>query len=301
MTTTVRITDTAINTKYTGLAGTTSGAGTGTTFDVTKTNGVYSSVIKTAGIGYVAGDTITILGTSLGGTVANNLILTVATTGLNGTIATFGSVGTGRVGDGVIDITVNVEGTSSIDTYTFQGDSDDYTLNFDEDSGIVATSNLINNLVNNLEFNLNNYERVVFDDTAIAFDLVDGKAGTVFSVVAAAFGTADVTPKLMGKALAYYDQGVSTTQLANMIINSTNFAEDAGGVSNETFVKNVFKNVVGRASTLAETSEFVALIENKTYTKASLLSIAATLEDFQDTINLVGMQTTGVEYTPFTI
>jgi hypothetical protein len=63
----------------------------------------------------------------------------------------------------------------------------------------------------------------------------------------------------------------------------------------------VFKNVVGRASTLAETSEFVALIENKTYTKASLLAVAANLENFQTTINLVGMQTTGVEYTPFTI
>ena len=300
MTTTVTIKDKAINATYTGVTGNTSGAGTGATFNVIKTNGVYSSVIKTAGIGYVAGDTITVLGTALGGTVSNNLILTVATVGVNGTIATFGSVGTGRVGNGVIDISVDVEGTDNVDTYTFQGDSDDYTLNFSQDA-IVATSNLINNLINNLEFNLNNYERVVFDDTAIAFDLVDGKAGTVFSVVAAAFGTADVTPVLMGKALAYYDQGVSTTQLANMIINSTNFAEDAGGVSNETFVKNVFKNVVGRASTLAETSEFVALIENKTYTKASLLTIAANLEDFQTTINLVGMQTTGVEYTPFTI
>jgi hypothetical protein len=296
MTTTVTIKDKAINATYTGVTGNTSGSGTGATFNVIKTNGVYSSVIKTAGIGYVAGDTITVLGTALGGTVSNNLILTVATVGVSGTIATFGSVGTGRVGNGVIDITVAVEGTDNVDTYTFQGDSDDYTLNFSQDA-IVATSNLINNL----EFNLNNYERVVFDDTAIAFDLVDGKAGTVFSVMAAAFGTADVTPVLMGKALAYYDQGVSTTQLANMIINSTNFAEDAGGVSNETFVKNVFKNVVGRASTLAETSEFVALIENKTYTKASLLTIAANLEDFQTTINLVGMQTTGVEYTPFTI
>jgi hypothetical protein len=296
MTTTVRIKDKAINTTYTSVTGTTSGSGTSATFDVTKTNGVYSTVVKTAGTGFVVGDTITVLGTSLGGTVANNLILTVATTGLNGAIATFGAVGTGRVGDGVIDVIVDVEGTDGVDTYTFQGDSDDYTLNFSQDA-IVATSKLINNL----EFNLNNYERVVFDDTAIAFDLVDGKAGTVFSVMAAAFGTADVTPVLMGKALAYYNQGVSTTQLANMIINSTNFAEDARGFSNETFVKNVFLNVVGRNSTLAETAYYVDILDSGRQTKADLLVMASNVEDFQTTINLVGLQTTGVEYTPFTI
>jgi hypothetical protein len=297
MTTTVRIKDKAINTMYTGVTGTTSGSGTGATFDVSKTNGVYSTVVKTAGTGYVAGDTITVLGTALGGTVANNLILTVATTGLNGTIATFGSVGTGRIGDGVVDVIVDVEGTDAVDTYTFQGDSTEYTLNFDENT-VVATSTLLNNI----EFNLNQYERVVFDDTAIAYDLVDnGAAGQVYSVLAAAFGITDVTAELMGKALAYKDTGLTKKQLAAEIVSSIEFAEDAGGVSNETFVKNVFLNVVGRNSTLAETAHYVNILDSGRQTKADLLVMASNVEDFQTTINLVGLQTTGVEYTPFTI
>ena len=297
MTTTVRIKDKAINTTYTSVTGTTSGSGTGATFDVSKTNGVYSTVVKTAGTGYVAGDTITVLGTALGGTVANNLILTVATTGLNGTIATFGSVGTGRIGDGVVDVIVDVEGTDAVDTYTFQGDSTEYTLNFDENT-VVATSTLLNNI----EFNLNQYERVVFDDTAIAYDLVDnGAAGQVYSVLAAAFGITDVTAELMGKALAYKDTGLTKKQLAAEIVSSIEFAEDAGGVSNETFVKNVFLNVVGRNSTLAETAHYVNILDSGRQTKADLLVMASNVEDFQTTINLVGLQTTGVEYTPFTI
>jgi hypothetical protein len=297
MTTTVRIKDKAINTTYTGVTGTTSGSGTGATFDVTKTNGVYSSVVKTAGTGFVAGDTITVSGTALGGTVANNLILTVATTGLNGTIATFGAVGTGRVGDGVIDVIVDVEGTDAVDTYTFQGDSTEYTLNFDENT-VVATSTLLNNI----EFNLNQYERVVFDDTAVAYDLVNnGAAGQVYSVLAAAFGIADVTAELMGKALAYKDTGFTKKQLAAEIVSSIEFAEDAGGFSNETFVKNVFLNVVGRNSTLAETAYYVDILDSGRQTKADLLVMASNVEDFQTTINLVGLQTTGVEYTPFTI
>ena len=297
MTTTVRIKDKAINTTYTSVTGTTSGAGTGATFDVVKTNGVYATAIKTAGTGYVAGDTITVLGTTLGGTVANTLILTVATVGVSGTIATFGSVGTGRAGDGVIDIIVDVEGTDNVDTYTFQGDSTDYTLNFSEDA-IVATSNLLSNV----EFNLDQYERVVFDDTAFAYDLVDnGAAGQTYSLLAAAFGVSDVTAELMGMTLAYKDQGLTKKQLAHEIVNSVQFAEDARGVSNESFVKNVFLNVVGRAGTLAEVAHYVGVLELGNQTKADLLVMASNLESFQTTINLVGMQPTGVEYTPFTI
>jgi hypothetical protein len=297
MTTTVRIKDKAINTAYTSVTGTTSGAGTGATFDVIKTNGVYSTVLNVAGTGYVASDTITILGTDLGGTVANNLILTVATVGVNGTIATFGSVGTGRVGDGVLDVIVDVEGTDGVDTYTFWGDSTDYAISFAE-NGIIATSALLNNV----EFNLNQYERVVFNDKAVAYDLVDnGAAGQTYSLLAAAFGVADVTAELMGMALAYKDQGLTKKQLADGIVNSVQFAEDAGGFSNETFVKNVFQNVVGRAGTLAEIAHYVDVLELGNQTKADLLIMASNIESFQDTINLVGMQTTGLEYIPFTI
>ena len=68
-----------------------------------------------------------------------------------------------------------------------------------------------------------------------------------------------------------------------------------------TFVKNVFLNVVGRNSTLAETAYYVDILDSGRQTKADLLVMASNVEDFQTTINLVGLQTTGVEYTPFTI
>jgi hypothetical protein len=45
----------------------------------------------------------------------------------------------------------------------------------------------------------------------------------------------------------------------------------------------------------------VSVLELGNQTKADLLVMASNLESFQTTINLVGMQTTGVEYTPFTI
>ena len=51
MGTTVTIGQTPINTTYVGVTGTTGGAGTGAKFDVTKTNGVYTTVIEAANLG----------------------------------------------------------------------------------------------------------------------------------------------------------------------------------------------------------------------------------------------------------
>ena len=62
MATKFTIGDTPVNTTYTNLVGTTSGAGTGAKFNVTKTNGVYTVENGTHGTGYVAGDTIVITG-----------------------------------------------------------------------------------------------------------------------------------------------------------------------------------------------------------------------------------------------
>jgi hypothetical protein len=54
MATTVTIGQTPVNATYTAVTGTTGGAGTGAKFDVTKTNGVYTTVLgtNTPGTGY---------------------------------------------------------------------------------------------------------------------------------------------------------------------------------------------------------------------------------------------------------
>ena len=132
MTTTITIKDKPVNATYQNVTGLTGGSGDGAAFDVTKTDGVYSVVLDSlaasAGTGYVAGDTITLAGTALGGTSTNNLIVTVATVGTLGKVATFGVVGTGRIGDGTVDVQVDVTGTTGIDTYTAGGASTEFTV-----------------------------------------------------------------------------------------------------------------------------------------------------------------------------
>lgn len=297
MTTTITIKDKAVNATYQDKTGTTSGAGTGAKFDVTKTDGVYSVVLDSAtasaGTGYVAGDTITIAGSALGGVnTTNDLILTVATVGTGGKIATFGSVGTGRVGDGVVDVTVDVTGTTGIDTYTVGGKSTEFT--------ITKTANNIeldSTLSTNVEFNLANHERVVFTDKAIAYDAA-GRAGDVYALLAAALGTADVTKAYTGIGIDLADKGWTNKQLAEALLNTSVYKTDAGGVSNETFIKHVYKNVYGTDATLTQVTEYTAWMTNSKLSQADVLVAASELPAFETTIGLVGLATTGIEYTP---
>lgn len=298
MTTTITIKDKAVNTTYQNVTGLTGGSGDGAAFDVVKTNGVYTasldSLAASAGSGYVAGDTITIAGTALGGTApANNLILTVATVGAAGKIATFGAVGTGRVGDGTVDVAVDVTGTAGVDTYTLNGNESVFTITKTDDE-ITAVSTLASNVT----FTLEDHERVVFDDTAIAFD-ADGVAGDVYALLAAALGESDVTAEYEGIGIYLADNGWTTTQLAEALLATDTYKTDAGGVSNETFIKHVYKNVMGTDATLADVTSLTNWMTGNHLSQADVLVIASQLEDFQTDIDLVGLATTGIEYTPF--
>lgn len=294
MSTSIRIADKAVNTTYQDKTGTTSGSGTGAKFDVTKTNGVYDVDLDTAGTGYAAGDTITIQGSQLGGVnTTNDLILTVATVGTGGAIATFGDVGTGRVGDGTVDVLIGITGTDAIDTYVFDGDSADFLLT-NVDGDILATSALTN-----VEFTLQDHERVTFNDKSVAFDLVDGAAGDVYSLLGAALGVSDITPELMGAGLYLKELGWTNKQIAEKILSTDTYKHDAGGISNETFAKHVWKNVFGVNGSYQDIQDVVYVIEHYGYSQADVLLVAANRAEFQSTIDLVGLSLNGVEYTPY--
>jgi hypothetical protein len=296
MTTTITIKDKAVNTTYQNVTGLTGGSGDGAAFDVTKTNGVYSVVLDSlaasAGHGYVAGDTITLAGTALGGTVANNLIVTVATVGTAGKIATFGVVGTGRIGDGTVDVQVDVTGTAGIDTYVAGGASTEFTVTKNAHDVTLAST-----LVSNLEIKLADHERVVFTDKAIAYDAA-GRAGDVYALLAAALGVSDVTKAYEGIGISLADSGWTNKQLAQALLATDTYKADAGGVSDETFIKHVYKNVMGTDATIADVTALTNWMNANHYTQADVLVTASELASFETAIGLVGLATTGIEYTP---
>ena len=297
MTTKITIKDKPVNTTYQNVTGLTGGTGDGATFDITKTDGAYTAVLDalaaSAGLGYVAGDTIRVVGTSLGGTTpTNDLILTVATVGALGKIATFGSVGTGRAGDGTVDVQVDVTGTTGIDTYTVGGKSTEFTV-----TKTAASVALASTLASNVTMTLADHERVVFTDKAVAYDAA-GRAGDVYALLAAALGTADVTKAYTGIGIDLADKGWTNKQLAEALLNTAVYKTDAGGISNETFIKHVYKNVYGTDATLTQVTDYTAWMTTSNLSQADVLVAASELAAFETTIGLVGLATTGIEYTP---
>lgn len=297
MTTKITIKDKSINTTYQNVTGLTGGTGADAVFDVTKTDGVYTAVLDalaaSAGHGYVAGDTITVAGTALGGTSpTNDLILTVATVGALGKIATFGSVGTGRAGDGVVDVVVDVTGTTGVDTYTFDGKAADFTV-----TKSASKISAVSTLSPTVSFELADHERVVFSDKAIAYDAA-GKAGDVYAILAAALGVADVTKAYEGIGIYLADKGWTNKELATALLATDTYKADAGGVSDETFIKHVYKNVTGTNATIADVTALTNWMNGNKYSQADVLVIASELPAFETAIGLVGLATTGIEYTP---
>lgn len=297
MTTKITIKDKSVNTTYQNVTGITGGSGDGATFDVTKTDGVYTAVLDalaaSSGHGYVAGDTITVAGTALGGTSpTNDLILTVATVGALGKIATFGSVGTGRAGDGVVDVVVDVTGTTGLDTYVFDGKASEFTV-----TKSASKISAVSTLSPTVSFELADHERVVFSDKAIAYD-ADGKAGDVYAILAAALGVADVTKAYEGIGIYLADKGWTNKELATALLATDTYKADAGGVSDETFIKHVYKNVTGTNATIADVTALTNWMNGNKYSQADVLVIASELPAFETAIGLVGLATTGIEYTP---
>lgn len=296
----ITIKDNPINETYNNVTGLTGGTDLGAKFDVVKTDGKYAvtldSAPTSAGAGYQAGDTITIPGTSLGGVApTNNLIVTVGTVGIGGKVATFGTVGSGRVGDGVIDINIDIEGSTGIDEYRVYGKTTDFGISFD-DGDIIATSHLVSNLT----FTMHDHERVQFDDKHLAFDTVDSDLGKIIALLSAAVGEDDVTPELIGAGIYLKESlGYSLKEIAAKILTSDEYKTDAGGTSNATFAKHAWKNTFGRDGTYDEIAMVVEVIEKHGFSQADVLMIAANREELLDQIDLVGMQTTGVEYVPF--
>jgi hypothetical protein len=304
MTVTVTIGELPINATYTAVTGATGGSGTGAKFDVTKTNGVYTTVIETAnlGSGYAVGDTITIPGTSLGGAApTNNDIVTVASIGTGGKIATFGTVGTGALGNGTINTVIDVTGTSGIDTYTFNDKSANFTVVNDLTNKDIAVTSALDTQVS---FKLENHERVVFTDKATAFDIT-GTAGDVYALLKASLG-GTVSKIYEGLGIKMEDAGQTSAQVAQAIVGSSVFTTAAGGSDYASFVNQVYTNVVGTAPTPAQALPYVTQLATGATTEAAMLASAAHLTAFQQTIGLVGVAPattgvlagTGIDYIP---
>ena len=198
------------------------------------------------------------------------------------------------VGDGKIDILIEAVGTSKeIDTIGLGVKLGDLTFQQGKESVLVTHKDLPD-----VVLSMQSIERVIGIDGALALD-VKGNAGEVYALLTTAFGKVDVTPAMTGIALKLKDTGKTDIEIAQTILNSSAYKQDAMGSSNETFVKQLYKNILGTQPSFADLMYFTTELDRGTFTQAQLLEAASNLEltRDQDHINLVGMSS--IAYTPY--
>ncbi|CAB5221797.1 hypothetical protein UFOVP242_79 [uncultured Caudovirales phage] len=228
-------------------------------------------------------------------TVTTKLVLKdMPTTGITG----IGGEG-GWSGDSDLDFLVEATGTSAPhESLQLHANKNQFTMTRGQnDTFVFVPTNVDDSMVTTKDV-----ERIIFDDKAVALD-VNGPAGEVYALLAAALGQSDVNAGLIGVGLALQDKGMTDVQLADLLLSSSVYKAGALGTSNETFVKHVYTNITGSTISLADLTLFTGWLDRNECTQAQLLDAASNLPAFRDAthINLVGMAETGIEYTPFTL
>lgn len=189
-------------------------------------------------------------------------------------------------------------GTSGLNKVVFSEPASNFTISI---SGSTAT--LVDKAGTFGTETLNNVQRAVFNDSSLALDFQQGQNGHLTAMmIGTAFG-AGLVSTYFAAGVSLYDAGQSNLQVATLIEQLGLIESQVGSTSNTAWLDFVYKNVVGVAPDSASEASYVNALNNGTYTKATLLALAAGVADggggtLASQINLVGLQAHGLSYHP---
>lgn len=192
-----------------------------------------------------------------------------------------------------------LSGGAGIDTARYSGNYAQYSLTLTTSSSIKSTLNpSIKGGVDG-DDTLNSIERLQFADKKIAIDLsTAGNAGKALEFIGVIANPLISAPTAIGVILSLFDQGKSMHDVSQLAIDVGLIRNLAGSNSNIDLAKLVFRNVIGSEASLENAQALAANIQGSggSMTQADFISTVAQLALNQQHINLVGLQTTGVEY-----
>jgi hypothetical protein len=181
-------------------------------------------------------------------------------------------------------------GGDGLDTAIWRGNAKQYQITASE-KGWTVRSNATNEGTDWIQ----DVERLQFNDVRIALDL-QANAGVVAKTIGAVFGKSAISNKeYVGIGLYFVDTlNYSYSDLMQLAIT----AKLGANPSNAQLVNLLYTNVVGQAPDATTQKAFVDLLDNRTFTAASLGVLAADTDINKANINLVGLAQTGLEYLP---
>ena len=139
-----------------------------------------------------------------------------------------------------------------------------------------------------------NVERLQFSNMKHALDMNAG-SGTVAKLIATLWGQSYLSVKeFAGVGINLADQGRTALQLAELAVNTSEFAQRAGSFSNADFVNTVKANL----GYTGDTSGFLADLNAGSMTKAQLAVMASDYmaSNMASYATLMGVMQTGIDY-----
>ena len=222
------------------------------------------------------------------GTLVENLTLAEAAGDLAGTGNALDNELTGNEGDNVLEGGAgndSIVGGEGIDTAAYAGPRGEYLLSVDEE-GVFTIQGPADG-TDTLDV-----ERLRFADIGVALDL-EGNAGTVAKILGAVFGAASVgNREYAGIGIDYADGGMTYESLMQLALD----ARLGAGAAHADVVTLLYTNVVGVAPDEASLALYTGLLDDGSYTQASLGVLAAETTFNTDNIDLTGLAETGIEF-----
>lgn len=139
---------------------------------------------------------------------------------------------------------------------------------------------------------LHEVERLQFADGSLALDL-DGRAGEVARLLGAVFGSASVhNAAYVGIGLELLDGGMASEALVQLALD----ARLGAGAGHAAVVELLYANLTGSAPPAEVRAQYVALLDDGSFTPVTLTQLAADLELNLANIGFSGLAATGLAY-----
>ena len=184
----------------------------------------------------------------------------------------------------------NIDGGDGLDIVIYSEPLSAVTLSSDKENTNVTRAITLSN---GDKDTLVNVERLSFNDTRLALDL-DGSAGSTAKLLGAFLGSDGVANKnFVGIGLQYLDAGGTYEALIELAI-STVFGETP---NSRSVVATFYKNLTGQQAPEDIISTYASLLDNGDLSVLALSLQVADSEINLSNIDLVGLTSTGIEYS----
>lgn len=177
----------------------------------------------------------------------------------------------------------NFNGSAGVDVLTVSGLKKDFSISY--------AAGQINQNRGSSSAGFESIERFKFSDVSLAFD-INGNAGIAAKLIGALLGKEAVkNPLFIGIGLSKLDSGTTYSELATFAL------KEIGQLTNDALVSLLWRNVVGFEATVVDKAPFIKMLENKMYREDLVILAAETTLNLVN-INIVGINSTGLEFTP---